>query len=206
MLGSIFTASDLVRSPITYQTPGSGWCAVVSEREGCPPRPRVAPAAAPRPGPGRAGLPHKRGNLCGIGADYGGHRAHGELLGQAEIHPGEFQRDQSLAQLTHGRQQLGRGVRQQRGQPLRQRQPTAEPLQVTVCLGHHQIPHRCPFLAPIMTCRSGPTDPVTRITQPGPGLTGAKWGATNDLRGATRGLVECSKCTLELVSSHSEPY
>jgi len=44
-----------------------------------------------------------------------------------------------------------------------------------------------------------------RITQPGPGLTGAKWGAI-DLHGATTGLIPRSKYEFELLFSHDEPY
>ena len=91
------------------------------------------------------GLPDQGGDLRGVGAGRGGHRADGELLGQAQIHPGELRRYESLTQVTHRRQQLGRGLRQQRGQPFRQRQPAADLLQVTVSLGHDQVPHGRPL-------------------------------------------------------------
>ena len=111
-----------------------------------------------RPGRGRgqqqlgrlaevARLAHERGHLARVAAGHGRQRADGELLGQAEIYPGELRRDQPLAEVAHGRQQFGRGVGHQRRQPFRQRQPTAESLQVTVGLGHDQIPHTdAPFL------------------------------------------------------------
>jgi hypothetical protein len=98
-----------------------------------------------------ADLPHQRGHPRGVGAAGGGQRAHRELLRQAEVHPGELRRDQPLAQIADGRQQLSRGPRQQRGQPLGQRQPAADLLQVTIGLGHDQVPHKSPLSHPIMT-------------------------------------------------------
>ena len=87
------------------------------------------------------GLPHQAGNLPGVDSGGGGHRADRELLGQAQVHPGELRRDQPLAQVTHSRQQPGRGLGQQRRQPVDQRQPPAGLLQVTVGLGHGQVSH-----------------------------------------------------------------
>src|SRR5690242_6060751 len=57
-----------------------------------------------------------------------------------------------------------------------------------------------------MTRQSGPPSHVTEITKSGAGLTGAKWGAISGPHGATSGLVERSKYTPELLSSHNEPY
>ena len=87
------------------------------------------------------GLPQQGGDLPGFNSGGGGDRADGELLGQAQVHPGELRRDQPLAQVTHHRQQFGRGLGEQRRQPVHQRQPPAGLLQVPVGLGHSQVLH-----------------------------------------------------------------
>ena len=88
-----------------------------------------------------AGFPDPGGDLFLAGAGGGGDRADGELFGQAQVHPGELRRDQALAQVAHRGQQLSRGGRQQRGQPVHQHQPATGPLQVTVGLGDRLVPH-----------------------------------------------------------------
>ena len=123
---------------------------VTSRLAAWPPRPR--PGQQPLGGLTKVtGLSHEGGDLHRVRVGRGGHRADGELLGQAKVHPGELGRDQPLAQVTHGRQQLRRSLRQQRRQPVRQRQPAAELLQVTVGLGHDQVPHGRPPSRLIMT-------------------------------------------------------
>jgi hypothetical protein len=92
-----------------------------------------------------AGLPHPRGDLRGLGAGGGGDRADGHLLGQAQVHPGELGRDQALAQVADHRQQPGRGLLDQRGQPVDQHEPAAGLLQVPVGVGHDLVLHRAPF-------------------------------------------------------------
>jgi hypothetical protein len=92
-----------------------------------------------------AHLPHQPSHLSRLCTGGGAHRAHGHLLGQPEVHPGELRRDQSLAQVAHRGQQLRRSLRQQRGQPLGQHEPPGDLLQVTVCLRHDQVPHGVPF-------------------------------------------------------------
>jgi len=87
-------------------------------------------------------------HLVGAGAGGGGDRADRELLGQAQVHPGELRRDQALAQVTDRGQQLGRGRRHQRGETVDQRQPGAGLLQVAVGLGDDLILHGAPFALP----------------------------------------------------------
>jgi hypothetical protein len=94
-----------------------------------------------------AGLPYARGHLLRPGAGGGGDRADGHLLGQAEVHPGEFRRDQALAQVADRGQQLGRGSGQQGGQPVGQRQPPAGLFQVAVGLGDGLVPHHAPLVS-----------------------------------------------------------
>jgi len=96
-----------------------------------------------------AGLPHGRAHPLDLHAGGGGHRAGGELLGHAQVHPGELRRDQALAQVTDPGQQLGRGLGQQRGEPVDQRQPRGGGLQVTVGLGDHLVLHSAPFTSPL---------------------------------------------------------
>jgi len=79
-----------------------------------------------------AGFPHPGGDLLRAGAGGGGDRADGELLGQAEVDASELRRDQALAQVADGGQQLGRGPREQGGKAVDQRQPAPGVLQVAV--------------------------------------------------------------------------
>ena len=99
-----------------------------------------------------AGLADQGGDLRGAGAGGGGHRADGELLGQAKVDPGELGRDQALAQVADHRQQAVRGPGQQHRQPVHQGQPAAGPLQVTVGRRDGQVLHGS-LLQPIMTRR-----------------------------------------------------
>ena len=91
-----------------------------------------------------AGLPHAESDLLGTGAGGGGDRADGELLGQPEVHAGELRRDQALAQVADGREQLGGGLGQQRGEPVDQRQPGGRLLQVAVRVGDDLVLHGAP--------------------------------------------------------------
>ena len=129
------SASAISRSVFTTVTTVSSAAGPPRRR---PRRPR--PAAARRPGPGRPPPgPGTRPAL--VNAGRGRDRADGQLLGQAQVNPGELRRDQPLAQVADHRQQPLRGLRQQRRQPLDQRQPPADLLEVAEGLGHRLVPH-----------------------------------------------------------------
>ena len=92
-----------------------------------------------------AGLPYAQRDQGGLGTGGGAERPDRQLLGQSQVDPGELRRDLPLAQVADGRQQLGRSLRHQLRHPLDQHEPAAGLLQVTVGLGHDQVPHRCPL-------------------------------------------------------------
>ena len=130
------------------------WCSVSTTAATCrlgARSPAVAASNCSAAWPRSPASPHRGDNLFRLDAGGCGDRAQGQLLGQPQVYPGKFRRDEPLARDNRPWAATPAGLGQQRCQPFNQDQTTRSLLQVPIRLSDNLILHSA-ILAHLELC------------------------------------------------------